>query len=112
MLFTSCTSEPIEQSKPQAIPNITLCGTPFSASTIFTTGSPSTFVGVRYEIILDFPYNLSGTNYNKASVILNDAQNTPLLTQYLVNGSWVNFCSTKVAIGTTAPSINQFYLYN
>lgn len=85
VLFTSCTAEPIEErAQPQAT-TVALCGQVFTASTLFTTGSPSTFIGVRYDFLLTTPYFDGTTTWTKAFVILNDAQNTPILAQYWTN---------------------------
>jgi len=83
ILFISCSKEEIEV-EPKAT-NVALCGQVVGASTSFTTGSPSTFIGVRYDILLTTPYNDGTTTWTKAYFILNDTQNTPSLAQYWTN---------------------------
>ncbi len=96
-LFVSCTTEPIKQQKTQAQPQAIHCGNVFTISTIYTTSN--VFIGVRYEIVLDFPY-FDGTNtYTKASIILNNPQNTQVLNQYNIND---NICG----------NVNVGYFYN
>lgn len=57
---------------------VTNCGTIHTLQTMFTGGIPSTFIGVRYDLNLDTPYN----GFTKAYFILNDALNTPLTNQF------------------------------
>lgn len=106
ILFTSCTTEPIENEtqlqRPALVtqlvapehelynpyevaqPNIVLCGTITGCSTNFTYPA-SVFVGVYYYIQLDTPYFDGTTTWTKAIIVKNDALNTPLLQQYWYN---------------------------
>ena len=115
ILFTSCTTEPIEteiQSQrglnvptqiitPEhelynpyevAQPNVVLCGQVFGCSTNFTYPA-SVFVGVYYYINLDTPYFDGTTTWTKAIIVKNDALNTPALQQYWYN-PLPNICDT------------------
>lgn len=99
ILFTSCTTESIEEQKPkkQEQPQALHCGTIFTTSTIYTT--TNVFIGVRYEVVLDVPYFDGANTWTKASIILNDALNTPSTNQY-TNGQ--NMCG----------NVNAGYFYN
>jgi hypothetical protein len=114
VIFTSCTAESIETTnqlqrsssvstqliQPEnelynpyevAQPNVVLCGQIFGASTNFT--SAGAFVGVYYYITFTTPYFDGTTTWNKGIIILNDAQNTPLIQQYW-SGTPGTMCGT------------------
>ncbi len=110
LILMSCTTDAVEE--PQAIPpTYTICGTPNAVMTLFTTGSPSTFVGVLYFVQLDTPYNYLGVDYTRAGILINDAQNTATIQQY-ANGSWTPFCTTRPNISITNWGVNSIYLFN
>lgn len=104
VLFTSCTEESIENTnqsqrglnvstqiiRPEqefynpyevAQPNVVLCGQITGCSTNFTYPA-SVFIGVFYYITFDTPYFDGTTTWTKGIIVLNDAQNTPLVQQY------------------------------
>jgi len=54
------------------------CGTINTVQTLFTGGSPSVFIGVRYDLVLDVPQG----GFTKAYFILNDPLNTNVTNQF------------------------------
>ena len=82
VLFASCTAEQIEEKKTKPQVQAIHCGNVFTISTIYTP--TNVFIGVRYEVVLDVPYFDGTSTWTKASIILNNAQNTPSLNQYSI----------------------------
>lgn len=97
VLFTNCTNELILEEKSQAQPQVVLCGDVYTVGTIYTPSN--VFIGVRYEVVLDIPYFDGANTWTKASIILNNPQNTPSLNQYSTGD---NICGT----------VNPIYFYN
>lgn len=89
LTLVSCsTDEAIVQNKAtnnnvKGVQMPTYCGTIFSVNSIWSNGAPSTFIGIRYDLLLDTPY-LGNT---KGYFILNNANNSTTTEQFSVTNN-------------------------
>lgn len=100
LAITSCSTPEQEllnkptQTNPKSVQLAVGCGTIFSVNSIWSNGSQSTFVGIRYDLLLDTPQS----GFTKGYFILNDALNTPTTEQYFTNGQTNYVCRNDLTL--------------